>query len=131
MRAYAGVTAQEVRDFIASGVLEVSDIYAPTSKFLADNADLDEEEIEYTLSLVAAEDAVEIKTGNSGAACVLAFEVPDSIIQAAHDMSITIASPLLWEYVQCLFEVSDDCQDLTWFATQEISNNISAWLAQA
>ena len=129
MRAYAGVTAHEVSDFLSSGVLEVSDIYAPTPKFIADNSDLDEEEIEYTLSLVAAEDAVELLTESSGPACVLAFELPESMIQEVHEMSITISAPILWEYVQCLFEVSEDGEELTWFATQEISNNLGSWLA--
>jgi len=129
MRAYAGVTAQEVSDFFSSGLLEVSGIYAPTPKFIAENGDLDEEEIEYTLSLVAAEDAIELKSDKSGPACVLAFELPDSMIQESHDMSITVSSAILWEYVQCLFEVSEDGEELTWFATQEISNNLSSWLA--
>jgi hypothetical protein len=44
-------------------------------------------------------------------------------------MSITVSSAILWEYVQCLFEVSEDGEELTWFATQEISNNLSSWLA--
>jgi hypothetical protein len=130
MRAYAGVTAQEVSDFLSSGLLEVSDIYAPTPKFIAENGDLDEEEIEYTLSLLAAEDAIELKSDQPGAACVLAFELPDSMIQEFHEISITVSSSILWEYVQCLFEVSDDGEELTWFATQEISNNLSTWLAQ-
>jgi hypothetical protein len=57
MRAYVGVTAEEVKDFLESGALDVSDVYAVTGVFIAHNNELDEEEIEYTLSLVAAEDA--------------------------------------------------------------------------
>ena len=57
MRGYAAMTAQEVSDFVSSETLEASDIYAPTASFLAAHSDLDEEEIEFTLSMVAAEDA--------------------------------------------------------------------------
>ncbi len=129
MRAYVGVTAQEVKDLLESGQLDVSDVYAATGVFIAQNNDLNEEEIEYTLSLIAAEDAVELKSSGTGSACVLAFEVPDEIISETYEMSISLSAPLTWEYLECCFEVSDDGEELTWFATQEIANNISAWLA--
>ncbi len=129
MRAYVGVTAQEVAELLKSGQLDASDVYAATGVFIANNNDLDEEEIEYTLSLVAAEDAVELKSSGTGSACVLAFEVPDAIISETHEMSISLSAPLKWERLECCFEVSEDGEELTWFATQEIANNISAWLA--
>ncbi|MSY29499.1 MAG: hypothetical protein F2733_00005, partial [Actinobacteria bacterium] len=90
MRGYLAMTALEVAEFKASGTFDVSDIYAPTSQFIVDHQDLDDEEIEYTLSMVAAEDAVEMKTPTSGTACVLAFEVPAESIAESHDMSISL-----------------------------------------
>ena len=128
MRGYVAMTAKEVQEFLASGTFDVSDIYAPTSQFIVDNQDLDDEEIEYTLSMVAAEDATEMKSPDSGAACVLAFEIPANIISESHDMSVSLTAPLLWENVDCLFEVSSDGEELTWFATQEIAENIQCWL---
>ena len=129
MRAYVGVTAQEVKDFLETGILDVSDVYAATGLFMAHNNELDEEEIEYTLSLVAAEDALELVSETSGSACVLAFEVPNDVIEATHDMSISLNAPLTWENLECCFEVSEDGEELTWFATQEIASNISSWIA--
>ena len=129
MRAYVGVTAQEVKDFLETGILDVSDVYAATGVFMAHNNELDEEEIEYTLSLVAAEDALELVSETSGSACVLAFEVPNDVIEATHDMSISLNTPLAWENLECCFEVSEDGEELTWFATQEIASNISSWIA--
>ena len=129
MRAYVGVTAEEVKDFLESGVLDVSDVYAVTGVFIAHNNELDEEEIEYTLSLVAAEDALELVTETSGSACVLAFEVPDELIESTHEMSITLRAPLTWKELECCFEVSEDGEELTWYSTQEIANNISRWIA--
>lgn len=128
MRGYVAMTAHEVAEFMATGSFDVSDIYAPTSQFIVDHQDLDDEEIEYTLSLVAAEDAVEMKTPTSGIACVLACEIPAASIAESHDMSISLSSPLLWENVECLFEVSADGEELTWFATQEIDANLANWL---
>jgi hypothetical protein len=131
MRGYAAMTAQEVSDFASSGTLEASDIYAPTRSFLAAHSDLDEEEIEFTLSMVAAEDALEMKSAGTGAACVLAFEIPQELIAESHEMSVSLSGSLSWSELQCLFEVSADGQELTWFATQEISQNLSTWLKQA
>lgn len=128
MRAFIGVTASEVQEFLQSGEFDVSDAYAATPTFIFSNSDLDEEEVEYTLSLIAAEDAVELLDA-SGTACVLALEVPESIIEAEHEMSISLSAPLLWDYVQCCFEVSPDGQELTWFATQEIASNLVTWLS--
>ena len=117
MRGYVAMTAHEVAEFMASQTFDVSDVYAPTSQFIVDHQDLDDEEIEYTLSMVAAEDAVEMKTPTSGTACVLAFEIPAESISKSHDMSISLSAPLKWENVECLFEVSSDGEELTWFAT--------------
>ena len=128
MRAYIGVTASEVQGFLLSGEFDVSDAYAATPTFISSNSDLDEEEVEYTLSLIAAEDAVELLNA-AGTACVLALEVPESIIEAEHEMSISLTAPLQWDYVQCCFEVSPDGQELTWFATQEIASNLVTWLS--
>lgn len=129
MRAYIGVTASEIQEFLQSGEFDVSDAYAATATFISSNSDLDEEEVEYTLSLIAAEDAVELLGSAVGTACVLALEVPESIIEAEHELSISLSAPLLWDYVQCCFEVSADGQELTWFATQEIASNLATWLS--
>lgn len=129
MRAYIGVTALEIQGFLDSLEFDVSDAYAATPTFIAANSDLDEEEIEYTLSMVAAQDALELIEDSSGSAFVLALELPDSIIDAHHDMSVTLTAPLKWEFVQCCFEVSQDGEELTWFATQEIATNLAQWLA--
>lgn len=131
MRGYAAMTAQEVSEFASSETLDFSDIYAPTASFLAAHPDLDEEEIEFTLSMVAAEDALEMKSAGTGAACVLAFEIPQELIAESHEMSVSLSGSLSWSELQCLFEVSADGQELTWFATQEISQNLPTWLEQS
>jgi hypothetical protein len=128
MRGYLAMTAQEVAEFMATGTFDVSDLYAPTSQFIVDHTDLDDEEIEYTLSMIAAEDAIEMKTPTSGTPCVLAFEISAESISESHDMSISLSAPLKWENVECVFEVSADGEDLTWFATQEVEANLPTWL---
>lgn len=130
MRGYLGVTSQEVAQFLKDGSLEVAEIYAPTQTFLANSADLDEEEVEFTLTMLAVEEALEVKDESTGAACVLAFEIPDEAIAAQSDVTISLSSPLSWGNLECLFEVSADGEDLTWFATQEIASHIEELLAK-
>ena len=84
--------------------------------------------INYTLSMVAAEDALDLKAESSGSALVLAFEIPESMISESHEMSISLTTALSWDHLECAIEVSDDGEELTWFATQEISQNIQDWL---
>ena len=128
MRGYLAMTAIEVEEFLRTRTFDVSDIYAPTAAFLAHNSDLDEEEIEYTLTMVAAEDALDMRTETSGAPIVLAFELPTAIISESFDMSVSLAAPLSWEQLECAFEVSADGEELTWFATQEIAQQIPTWV---
>lgn len=128
MRGYLAMTATEVLEFIETRTFDVSDIYAPTAVFLSNNSELDEEEIEYTLSMVAAEDAIDLKVEGSGSPLVLAFEIPESMISESHEMSISLTTALTWDQLECAFEVSDDGEELTWFATQEIPQNIQGWL---
>jgi hypothetical protein len=129
MRAYVGVTAQELSEFLKSATLDVSDVYAATDFFIKSNSDLDEEEVEYTLSLVAAEDAQDLVAAETGAPLVLAFEISEDIIEAKREMSVSLSAPLSWKNLECCFEISDDGEELTWFATQEISEKITEWLA--
>jgi hypothetical protein len=129
MRAYVAVNAQELSEFLKSGTFDASDVYAATPTFSKNNSDLDEEEVEYTLSLVAAEDAQELVGEGTGAPLVLAFEVPSDLIEAEHEMSVSLSAPLSWKNLECCFEISGDGEELTWFATQEIADHIAEWLA--
>jgi hypothetical protein len=129
MRGYFATTASEIAAFLESSSAQIDTLYAPTIKFQTANVDLDDEESEYTLSLLAAEDALELREDESGPAFVLALEVPDSAILEHGEITITLRDLAPWEYVECLFLVSEDGEDLTWFATQEIPSNLPLWLA--
>jgi hypothetical protein len=133
MRGYVAMTAIEVADFLATAKSELNDLYAPTAGFTRSHPDLGEEEAEYLLSMLAAEEALELTTdGEEGTPCVLAFEIPTQLIATSTDLEITISEPLNWDYLQCLFTVTsheDGELELTWFAPQEISIMLSEWLA--
>jgi hypothetical protein len=108
--------------------MECGPLYAPTIKFLTANSDMDEEEGEYILSMLAADEALEMRTNPESAGFILALEVNDPEI-AEHGENFVILKDLAkWENVQCVFMVSPDGEELTWFATQEIKPALHEWL---
>lgn len=125
MRGYLPVTVSEVESFLKDGTLDVDQLYAPTIKFITANSDLNEEEREYTLSLLAADEAIEIQEGS--VAFIFALEIPQDQISNEDEVLITLKEKAQWSQVECLFLVTDDGEDLTWFATQEIADNLDKW----
>ena len=128
MRGYLPVTVEEIAAFLESHSMECGPLYAPTIKFLTANSEMDEEEGEFLLSMLAADEALEMRANPKGAGFVLAIEVSDPEI-AEHGENFVILKDLAkWENVQCAFLVSPDGEELTWFATQEIKPALSDWL---
>jgi hypothetical protein len=89
---------------------------------------MDEEEIEFSLSLLAAEDSLELTDDHSGAPIVIAFEIPEELMGAFDEVSANLSAPLLWSMVEAVFLVGDEPEDLTWFAPQEVEVMITEWL---
>lgn len=128
MRVYLASTADELQEFLREKSLEISEVYAPTPIYSATHPDMDEEEIEFSLSLLAAEDSLELTDDQSGAAIVIAFEIPDELMGAFDEVSANLNGPLLWSMVEAIFIVGEEPEDLTWFAPQEAETMISEWL---
>ena len=80
MRGYLPLTAEEISSFLSTGSMECGPLYAPTIKFLTANSDLDDEQGEYLLSMLAADEAMEMREDLSAPAFLLALEISDSLI---------------------------------------------------
>ena len=128
MRVYLGSTADEIQDFLNEKSLEVAEVFAPTPIFQATHSEMDEEEIEFSLSLLAAEDALDLQNEQSGCAIVIALEIPEDQCGAFDEASIELLAPLRWDQIEALFTVDGDNEELTWFAPQEATNHINEWL---
>jgi hypothetical protein len=128
MRVYFGTTADELQEFIESGTIDIPEVYAPTPIYSGTHPEMDEEEIEYSLSLLAAEDGLDFLDDQSGAALVIALELPAEILGALDEFSAEVIMPLQWNSVEAVFLVGEDADDLTWFAPQEAQLSISEWL---
>lgn len=108
--------------------MECGPLYAPTIKFLTANSDLDEEQGEYLLSMLAADEAMEMRDEPLAPAFLLALEISDSQVAEHGENFVNLKENGRWEDVQCAFLVSPDGDELTWFATQEISTALPNWL---
>ena len=125
MRSYVGVSVEEIEALLASTSISVPVLFAPTAEFIATHSELGEEEHEFILSMLAAEESLEL--GEAGQGYVLAVEVPDSLIKEKGADSISINAPISLEWVACIFLVSPDGEDLTWFAMEEVSSMLPSW----
>ncbi len=132
MRAYLPLSPSDIANFLSTKSIAVSKLYAPTIKFLTANVDHDEEEIEYMLSLLAAQDAMNLVTTEPKIATLLALEIESKEIAEEGSDSISLTGELLWDRVECLFTcVLDEEGDieLTWYATQEIEDQLAIVIA--
>ncbi len=127
MRAYLPISHDELAAFLNSGSKELESILAPTPFYVGENEDLDEEEIEYLLSLEAAQTAFELRSSNKAPGIVLAIELEPQQVNTVNENSVTLNSAITWAQVQCALLLFPDDEELIWFATQEIEINMGEW----
>ena len=125
MRSYVGVSVDELEALLASNSISIPTLFAPTAEFIATHSELGEEEHEFILSMLAAEESLELR--ETGQGYVLAVEVPDSSIKEMGADSISIDAPISLEWIACIFLVSPDGEDLTWFAIEEVPSMLPSW----
>ena len=75
--------------------------------------------------MLAADESLELNNGGNG--FVIAVEIPENKITASGADSIEISEPITLDWVACVFLVSPDGEDLTWFAIQEVSQHLPSW----
>jgi hypothetical protein len=127
MRAYLPISHDDLAGFINSGTMKVDSILAPTPFYVGENDELDEEEIEYLLSLEAAQVALELRGSNKAPRIVVAIELEPTQVNQVNEKSVTLNSALAWTQVQCALLLFPDEEELIWFATQEIALNLGEW----
>jgi hypothetical protein len=127
MRAYLPITQKDLEGFVLTKSLEVDELYAPTIHFVVENSELDEEELEYLLSLAAGEEALELRLSEKAPGIVVAFEIEKEQIAEHYAQSITLTSSVQWDQVQCALLAFQGDDELVWFATQEIELHLAEW----
>lgn len=127
MRAYLPITHSNLLDFLFTESFKADVAFAPTQSFIDANAGCDEEEIEYLLSLLAGQAALELRASQSSPGLVVAIELDDEQCGLSGEDSIALNLAIKWDQVQCALLSHDGDDELVWFATQEISVEIDKW----
>ncbi len=127
MRAYLPISHKDLEAFVLTKRFDADEVFAPTQAFVADNADCDEEELEYLLSIAAGEEALELRLTESAPGIVLAFELTEEQIAESYEDSVTLKSSLPWDQLQCALLAFQGDDELVWFATQEIEIHLAEW----
>ena len=125
MRSYVGVSVEELEALLASTSISIPTLFAPTPEFIATHSELGEEEHEFILSMLAAEESLELREAGQG--YVLAVEVPDSLIKEMGADSLAVDAPISLDWIACIFLVSPDGEELTWFAIEEVPSMLPSW----
>ncbi len=127
MRGYLPISIEQLSTFMNSGEISVDRVFAPTIKFLTSQRDLGQEEIEYELSLLAAGVSLSQRAQGKSQALILALELDKNQIGADGQESVEITSILRWNQVQCAFLCNALDDELVWFATEEIADQLPTW----
>ena len=127
MRAYLPILHSDLLEFLKSGSFNASTVFAPTEFFVRENPECDEEELEYLLSRSAGEAALELHASAISPGIVLALELDSSQGGESQEASLKLKSPLRWNQVQCALISYANEDELLWFATQEISQELQNW----
>jgi hypothetical protein len=115
MRVYVATTPEAIKALLAGPA--TFDEYLTPEQFEFDSG-VDEEEREHLISLLAAEDSIEMNQGKAG--FVIAADLNDEQINGE-------AITLFFKQVAALLH-SEDGEELSWFAPEEIEHQISSWL---
>lgn len=127
MRTYLPISYKELENFLEAKTLDVNLAYAPTPSFQEENIECDEEELEYLLSVIAGEKALDLCLTQKAPGIVLALEIAQQQIGETYADHITVTSAILWEQVQCALLAFRGDDELVWFATQEIESHMNEW----
>lgn len=131
MRGYLALTPDELAEIVKTGQIAIDTAFVPTSEFKKANPELGEEESEYILSLLAADDSISFQEGLAKFSFVLAVDLEVSQIGEELEVEVNLTSPIKFSQADCLFvgDALSDSDELTWYAAQEISIQLSSWLA--
>lgn len=129
MRGYLALTPDELAQLISESEISIDTAFVPTAKFKSINPDLGEEESEYILSLLAAEDSISYQSENAKFSFVLAVDLEPSQIGQESEVEVDLNSPIKFSQADCLFvgDAKDEDGELTWYAAQEISVHLPSW----
>jgi hypothetical protein len=129
VRGYIPVKPLALAEFIADGTYRFSTAYVTTKVFFHENSEIDEEEREFELSWLAAQDSRRQQGFEESYGFVLAVDLTTSQVGVEIGYQIELLSDISWSQVNSLMVAESSELELTWYASQEIAENIHQWTA--
>ncbi len=132
MRGYLALTPDELAQLLSEGEISIDTAFVPTGQFKSINPELGEEESEYILSLLAAEDSISYQGDSAKFSFTLAVDLEGSQIGQESEVEVNLTSNIKFSQADCLFvgDANADDGELTWYAAQEIAIHLPNWLAK-
>ena len=129
MRGYLATTPTELQAFLTNGIHRFGSAFVTTRSFFEENPDVDEEEREFELSWLAAQDS-RIQQGlNESHGLVLAIDVTSAQVGKEIGNQIQLLSDVSLSQVESLLVSESAEPELTWYARQEIAAHLPQWLS--
>lgn len=114
MRVYVATTPEQIKELLQASV--TFEEYLTPDQFDFDSG-VGDEEREHLISLLAADDAIELNQGKTG--YVIAADLHEEQINGeAITLSLKQVAALL---------ISEDGEELSWFAPEEIEYQLKSW----
>ena len=128
MRGYVALTPKELQDFINSGTFDTPSAFV-ASIDLEENLDVDQEELEFEMSWLAAQESRGKQDLPEARGFVLAVDLVNDQVGEKKENQVSLLSPISWSQVESLLLSESDEPELSWFAAQEIPTYLPQWLA--
>lgn len=129
MRCYIGLTPTEIQKYLTQGTLQVPFAMTVTQARADENPDADEEELEFDVSYIAAQESKLRQANPAARGFALALEVPTNETGSMNEQGVQLLRPLLWSYVAAILVSDSPDSELSWFAPQEAQGQLNSWLS--
>ena len=129
MRAYVAVTLEELSQLLEKRLFRFETAFILTTPFAQLNPDLDEEELEFELSWLAAQVSRARGGSPDSFGYVLAVDLLNEQIGEAVEDQVRLLSEIQWSQVESILVSESDQSELTWYASQELATYLPQWMA--
>jgi hypothetical protein len=129
MRAYLAVTTDELSELLEKGSFPFQSAFILTTPFAQMNPELDEEELEFELSWIAAQASRDEGKSPQPLGFVLAVDLANDQIGDTVGEKVRLLSKITWPQVESILVSESAEPELTWYASQELATYLPAWNA--
>lgn len=128
MRGYLAVTPEVLGEFVLNGKHRFASAFVTTRSFFHENSEVEEEEREFELSWLAAQESRTQQGSEESLGFVLAVDLLTAQTGDEHGNQIKLLSDVSWSQVESLLVAETAEPELTWYASQEIPEHIKQWI---